>query len=437
MFKSWIELGLKKGFSDVEVYSTRNKSLSIELYEGKVESFTNSDVTTARIKGIYDGKMVAASVENLSTEAVDKIFDRLILNAKAVTVKEPAIIFEGSKSYPHVEENKFDFDSVPVEKKIAYLQALEKEVKKNKLVKQVEVSQYSESFGETTIVNSKGLNLTKRHNFAYALAYAIFEQDGDIKTGYDIKIIKSFDELDPVKEAEATIQEGLRKLGGKSLKTAQYDVVFSSKRFSDMLSVYSGLFSGEAAYRKTTALKDKKGEMIASPNVTIWDNSLHELSPFKNSFDDEGVAANPKKVVDAGRFTGFLHSLRTAALFNEEPTGNAFGGGIAPAGLYLEPGELSFDEVLDPIADGFYVTELVGLHAGVNTTSGDFSLQAGGVAIKDGKLDHAVKMVVLSGNWFELLNNVERIGSDLQFQTSGYGSPTVYVGKLTVSGEEK
>ena len=118
--------------------------------------------------------MVAASVENLSTEAVDKIFDRLILNAKAVTVKEPAIIFEGSKSYPHVEENKFDFDSVPVEKKIAYLQALEKEVKKNKLVKQVEVSQYSESFGETTIVNSKGLNLTKRHNFAYALAYAIF-----------------------------------------------------------------------------------------------------------------------------------------------------------------------------------------------------------------------------------------------------------------------
>ncbi|HLS99870.1 MAG TPA: metallopeptidase TldD-related protein, partial [Acholeplasma sp.] len=141
--------------------------------------------------------------------------------------------------------------------------------------------------------------------------------------------------------------------------------------------------------------------------------------------------------VDNGVFTGFLHSLRTAALFNEEPTGNAFGGGIAPAGLYLEPGNLSVDEVLAPITEGFFVTDLVGLHAGVNTTSGDFSLQAAGVAIKDGKLDHAVKMVVLSGNWFDVLKNINRVGNDLQFQTSGYGSPTVYVGKLVVAGEEK
>src|SRR5690606_14245262 len=400
----------------------------------KVESYSNSDVTTARIKGIYDEKLVSASVENLTDEAIELVFDRLIQNAKALTVKEPAIIFEGSKSYPEVKDNEFDFDKVPVEKKIAYLVELEKEVLKNEFVKQVESSVYQEEFGSTTIVNSKGLNLTKKHNFAYSLAYSIFEKDGDIKTGYDIKLIKSFDELDPVKDANTTIQDGVRKLDGKSLKTGSYDVVFNNKRFSDMLAVYSSLFSGEAAYRKMTALKDKKGEVIANPAVTIWDNSLHELSPFKNSFDDEGVAANPKKVVDAGVFTGFLHSLRTAALFNEAPTGNAFGGGISPAGLYLEPGKLSFDEVLAPINEGFFVTDLVGLHAGVNTTSGDFSLQAAGVAIKDGKLDHAVKMVVLSGNWFDVLKNINRVGNDLQFQTSGYGSPTVYVGKLVVAG---
>src|SRR5690606_14436811 len=116
---------------------------------------------------------------------------------------------------------------------------------------------------------------------------------------------------------------------------------------------------------------------------------------------------------------------------------NAFGGGIAPAGLYLEPGDKDFDTLIKDIKEGFYVTDLVGLHAGVNHTNGNFSLQAGGVFIKDGKLDHAVKMVVLSGNWFELLMQIKGIGNDLKFDVSGIGSPTVNVGELMVSGEDK
>src|SRR5690606_28271469 len=101
------------------------------------------------------------------------------------------------------------------------------------------------------------------------------------------------------------------------------------------------------------------------------------------------------------------------------------------------PGEKSLDQLISDIKEGFYVTELVGLHAGVNDTSGDFSLQAGGVFIKDGKLDRAVKMVVLSGNWFELLKSIKGIASDLKFEVSGIGSPSVHVGALTVSGDEK
>ncbi len=437
MFKKWIDLGLKKGFSDVELFVRRSKSLSIEVYQGKVEALTNSDVTNAKIKGIYDEKLVSATLEDLSDQAIDKLFDQLILNAKAVTVKEPAIIFEGSDKYPVIKENTFDFDSVPVENKIKYLTDLEQNILKNEFVKQVESTNYTENYGETTITNSKGLNLTRKHNFSYAYGVAIFEKNGDIKTGFEIVMAKNYNEYDAVKDAEKTIADGLSKLDGKSVKTGIYETVFAPKRFGDMLDVYAGLFSGEAAYRKMTALKDKKGEKIAVESFNLWDDPLNELAPFQNSFDDEGVASNPKKIIDNGVFTGFLHSLRTAKLFNETPTGNAFGGSIGPAGLYLEPGKAPFDELIKDIKLGFYVTELVGLHAGINHTNGNFSLQAGGVLIKDGKLDHPVKMVVLSGNWFELLNQIKGIGNDLTFDVSGVGSPSVYVGGLSVSGDEK
>ncbi|VEU82006.1 TldD/PmbA family protein [Acholeplasma hippikon] len=436
MFAKWIELGLKKGFSDIEIYSVRNKSLSIEVYQGKVESLTNSDVTSVKIKGIYDEKLVSASTENLTDESIERLFNRLILNAKALTVKEPAIIFEGSPEYAVVKENDFDFDSIPVEDKVKYLVDFEKAVLACEYVKQVEAASYSESFGETRIVNSKGLNLAKKHNFAYSMAYGIFEKDGDIKTGYEIKLAKSFDEFDAQKDAEATIANGMSKLGGQPLKTGKYPTVFSPKRFGDMLQVFSGLFSGEAAYRQTTALKDKVGEKIAADIFNLWDDGLNENAPFQNAFDDEGVATKVRKVIDGGVFTGFMHNLKTASIFKEEPTGNGFSSGIGAAGLYLEPGEQSFDEMISSIESGFYVTDLVGLHAGVNSTSGDFSLQAGGVYIKNGKLDHAVKMVVLSGNWFELLKNVKGVASDIKFDISGVGSPSVYVGDLTISGEE-
>lgn len=437
MFKEWIDLGLKMGFSDIEFYSSRSKTLSITVYQGKVENFENSDVTGVRVRAIYDGKLVSGRIEDLTPEGMKRFFKKLKLNAEALTVKEPAIIFEGSKEYPTIKENNYNFDLIPVEKKIEYLVQLEKEVLKHELVTQVESSFYEEKYGETHIVNSKGLNLHKKFNLAYAGASAIFEKDGDIKTAYEIKLANSFEEFDANTEAEAVIKEGLSKVGGQPLKTGIYETVFSSKRFADMLQVYSGLFSGEAAYRKVTALKDKVGKQIANSNFTLWDNPLHELTPYPNAFDDEGVASFPKKIIDQGVFTGFLHNLKTAALLNEAPTGNSFGGGIGPAGMYLEPGTQSFDELIKDIKEGFYVTDLVGLHAGVNDTSGDFSLQAAGIYIKDGKLDHPVKMVVLSGNWFELIKNVKAIGNDLKFQLSGVGSPTVYVGPLSVAGEEK
>ncbi len=437
MFEKWIELGLQKGFSDVEIFSSRSKSLSIEVYQGQVENVTTSDVEKAKIRAIYDEKLVTFVLEDLSTEAVDKAFDLLKLNAQALTVKEPAIIFEGSPSYPEVKDNNFDFDKVPVSEKIAYLVELEKNILANEFVTKVDSTSYAENFGETTIINSKGLNLTRKHNFSYAYGMGIFEKNGDIKTGYDVKLVKAFDEYDPVVDAQKTIENGLSKLDGKSIKTKKYETVFSAKRFGDMLSVFSGLFSGEAAYRKMTALKDKKGQQIAVEGFNLWDDPLNELAPFQNSFDDEGVASNPKKIIDNGVFTGFLHSLKTAKLFEETPTGNAFGGGISPAGLYLEPGTKDFDTLIKDIEEGFYVTDLVGLHAGVNHTNGSFSLQAGGVLIKNGKLDHPVKMVVLSGNWFDVLKSIVAIGNDLTFDVSGVGSPTVHVGQLMVSGEEK
>ncbi|MBN2299934.1 MAG: TldD/PmbA family protein [Acholeplasmataceae bacterium] len=435
MYQNWIEIGQAKGLTDLEVFAVRNKSLKLSVYQNKLDQHVQSDIEVVTIRGIYENKLSSIRFENLSDTNVSEMLDQLIENAKALTVVEPAIIYEGSKSYPEVKDELFDFSSVNTLEKINLIKKLESLILKNPLCSQVQTSMYQEIDTQTTLVNSKGLNLSRHNTYAYAYAIGVFKKEEDIKTAYDVKLAKKFDEFHVEEMANKAIEKGVAKLGGKSISSKAYPTVFSNEMFSDMLEAFTGIFSGEAAYRNLTALKDKVNQKIANDEINIIDDPLHPEAHFKTGFDDEGVACKKRYVVENGVFKGFNHNLKTASIFKEEPTGNGFNGGISVTNFYLEPKVKSFDELISTIKDGVYITDMIGLHAGIKTVSGEFSVQASGFKILDGKINHAVKMIVISGNFFDILNHIKEIGSDLKFSLSGIGSPSVYVESVVIGGE--
>lgn len=434
-YQKWIELGLSKGISDLEVFAVRSKSLKLAIYQNKLDQHVISDVESITIRGIYDDKLSTVRFEHLDDDKVDQMLDLLIENAKALTVKEPAIIYEGSKEYPKVEDELFDFTAVDVTQKIDMLKKLETGILNHELVKQVQTTMYQEIDTKTTLVNSKGLNLSRHHTYAYAYAIGVFEKDEDIKTAYDIKLAKTFDEFHVEEMIKTTLEKGIAKLGGKSVVSNTYPVVFSNEMFSDILGVFTSIFSGESAYRNLTSLKNKVNQKIADERINLIDDPLYKDAYFKVPFDDEGVACKKRYIVEKGVFKGFNHNLKTAKIFNETPTGHSFGGGISTTNFYLEPSKIAFDDLIKDIKDGIYITDLVGLHAGVKTVSGEFSLQAGGFRIVDGKVSTPVKMIVVSGNFFDMLNDINQYADDLKFNLSGIGSPSVYVNQLVIGGE--
>ncbi len=434
-YEKWLQMGKSKGIDDLEIFSERIRRLQLSIYQGKLDQHIESDVESVKIRGIYKKKQSTIRFESMDDDHVSMMLDQLKENATAISVEEPAIIFEGSPSYPEVPIEMFDFQAIDITQKIKLVKDLEATILASPDVKTVQSTAYHEIDSTTTLVNSKGLSLSRQNTFAYAYAIGVFEREGDIKTAYDIKLVKSFDAFDANAMAEETIRKGLAKLGGSSVPSKAYPVVFSNEMFSDILNVFTTIFSGESAYRNLTALKDKVGDVIAKDHITLIDDPLHPEAHFQTPFDDEGVACFPKHIVDKGVFKGFVHNLKTSKIFNLEPTGNGFSGGVRMTNFYLKPGDQSFDEVIKDIDEGIYITDLVGLHAGVKTVSGDFSLQAGGQRIKDGKLDHPVKMIVVSGNFFDVLKNVEAIGSDLKFNLSGVGSPCVKIKSLMIAGE--
>jgi PmbA protein len=431
-----LKRGLEKGLEDLQIYSSRNQSLKITIYKGRIDEHVESDVQSVSLRGIYNGKITSVSFENLSDSNVDLMLDQLIDNARALTADEPAILYEGSESYPEVKPNDFDFKKIPIERKINLAKDLEALIDGQEYVKQVQSTVYQESLNETIIRNSKGLDLKRKNSFAYAYAIGVFEKGEDTKTAYDIKLAKSFDEFNVQEMAQKTLEEGWAKLGGRSVPSKQYPVVISNERFSDLLGAFTSLFSGEAAYRNLSPLKDKVGEKIANPHFELIDDPMHEKAYFQIPFDDEGVACYKMPLIEKGVFKGFFHDLKTASIFKQDPNGHSFSGSIGHTNLYLNPGDQSFDELIKPIGEGIYITELAALHAGVKAVSGDFSLQAGGFKIENGKVTTPVKMIVLSGNFFEMINQIEGIADDLKFGLNNIGSPSVYVSKLSIGGDE-
>ena len=86
------------------------------------------------------------------------------------------------------------------------------------------------------------------------------------------------------------------------------------------------------------------------------------------------------------------------------------------------------------MGDGLFITSLMGLHAGTNAVSGDFSISAEGFRIEGGKQGQPVEQITIAGNFYKLLEAVEEIADDLYFGSSGIGSPSVLIRNLDIAG---
>ena len=124
----------------------------------------------------------------------------------------------------------------------------------------------------------------------------------------------------------------------------------------------------------------------------------------------------------------------TPRVIREEPSRQNGGGSSSPSpgpyNLHLEPGDVTPDELMSDIKDGFYVTDLIG--SGVNGVTGDYSRGASGFWIENGKPAYAVSEVTIAGHLFDIFKSM-RPANDLVFKY-GVNAPTVRIEGLTIAG---
>lgn len=438
-YEEIIKLGLELGLSEIELYIQTNEKNSIELFDQKLSKYNVSDTFGISIRGKYNDKMAYAYTESLEEESIKTLLNQLIANASSITATESEYITSSGLVYPQVEENVSDYKDVTLNEKIEKLVKICNDALAvdQRIVKIGECS-YNEISIKTQIINSKGLNLERSSSYIVTFLGAVASDGNETKVNYGIDFSINFKDINCEHLVKEATEEALASLGAGSLETGSYEVIFNHNAASSLLQAFTPIFAGESAIRKLTPLVDKIDTKIMGNNITIIDDPFNAKGLIKYPFDDEGTPCYTKNIVENGVFKGFLHNLKTAHALNTSSTGNGFKSSISssvstnPSNLYLVPGDKSLDDMIASVQDGVLITDVSGLHAGVNAISGDFNLLASGFVIKDGKKNRPVTLLVVSGNFYDMMNDVSEIGNDLD-KIDSVASPSIKVNKITIS----
>ena len=132
----------------------------------------------------------------------------------------------------------------------------------------------------------------------------------------------------------------------------------------------------------------------------------------------------------------YLLNTYTALKLGMQSTGNAARGlagaaGIGAGNYYLEPGEVTPEQLIGEVKTGLYVTQTMGF--GVNLVTGDYSQGASGLWIENGELAYAVEEITIAGNLKDMYRNISTIANDLVFRSSG-ACPTIRIEGMTIAG---
>lgn len=439
-YKKYFDLAKEKGIEALELYIDKKYALSFSIFHSEVDSYSLEDAQSLSARGIYKGKIGYATTEKIDKSAPDFIINQVIDNAKAVDKDDPAIIYEGSPKYRRANVYNPDIRNLAIDKKMDNLYEIEKKLKEaDPRISEVEGVSYSESDEEVLLINSHGLKLKGKSNYFYYYA-SVMVRDGEAtRTAYKIHLSKDPSDFVIDEFVKVIVDEALAKIGATPVPSKKYPIVLAPRVASSLLGAYLGSADAEQVQKKSSLLAGKLHQLVASKKLTVSEAPLTKNCFFRY-FDDEGVATYNKIIINKGMLETYFYNLLTAAKDGVKTTGNGYrlGGGrigTSHVNLIVKPGRKTFDQMISKIKEGIFIKEVQGLHSGMNAQSGNFSLQASGHLIQDGKIVRPVNLITVAGNLKDLFMDVSDVANDSELQLSSINTPSMLIKKLAISGQ--
>jgi len=431
-----IDLAKKAGADAADAVVIRSRAQSVSVRLGKVEGTESSESDDFSLR-VFVGKRVASVSANPGFD-LQALAERAVAMAK-VSPEDPFACLADenrlAKTYPDLQL----LDTTEVSADQLREAALAAEAAA------LAVKGITNSSGAGASAGMGGLVLATSHGFEGSYMASRFGNSVSVIAGegtgmerdYDFDSRLYYAELDdPAEIGRRAGERAIKRINPRQVPTGKgITVIFDPRIARGFVGHIAGAINGASVARKTSFLRDKMGEQVLKAGLSITDDPLIVRGPSSRPFDGEGVSGERLVMIEDGVLKHWFLSTSTAnEIGGFETNGRGVRGGtsVTPAStnLALEPGDISPEELIRSVGNGFYVTELIG--QGVNMITGEYSRGATGFWIENGELTFPVSEVTIASNLKDMFMRLT-LANDID-RKFGVAAPTFAVEGMTLAG---
>lgn len=434
---SFVTKALKNGADAADAVMIKSTSSSASWRMGQNEGVERAESSDLGLRVLIGQGQAIVSSTDLRLATLNELIERAITMAR----NAPEDSFAGLPESNDMSGADTDLDLADTQppSQSVLLQIAAQAEDAARAVPGVTNSEGAEaSAGESAVTLANSLGFAEGYtatSFGIS-ASVIAGSDTQMERDYEYTSSRHFTDLEPADEiGKRAGERAVRRLKPKKVKSQQVPVVFDPRLSGGFPRLLAGLISGAAITRGTSILKDKMNKQIFSKNINIVDDPLRSRGLASRPFDGEGVGGVKRNIIKDGVLDSWLLDTRSARELKLKTTGHASRGTSSPpspgpSNLYMMPGSVSPNDLIKSIANGFYVTEMMGMS--FNSITGDYSRGASGFWINNGELIHPVNEMTVAGNITEMFMEITP-ASDLLFRYS-INAPTIRIEGMTVAG---
>jgi len=431
-----IDRAREAGADAADAVVVRGRSSSVSVRLGKVEGTEASESDDFSLR-VFVGRRVASVSANPGFD-LKVLAERAVAMAKA-SPEDPyatlAAEADLAKDWPDLQ--LYDPTEVSADQLTEAALAAEAAA--------LAVSGVTNSGGAGASAGMGGLVLATSHGFSGAYSASRFGRSVSVIAGEGTKMERDYDFDSALYFADLRASEeigreaaarAVRRLNPRQVPTAKnVTVVFDPRVARGIAGHIAGAINGAAVARKTSFLRDRMGKQVLKAGLSVTDDPLIVRGPSSRPFDGEGVTGRRLAMIEDGVLQHWFLSTSTANELGLTTNGRGVRGGtsVTPAStnLALEPGDISPEELIRSVGNGFYVTELIG--QGVNMVTGEYSRGASGYWIENGELTFPVSEVTVASNLADMFLRITP-ANDID-RSFGVAAPTLAVEGMTLAGK--
>jgi len=435
--ESLVEYARKCGAGEAEVSIVDGYEFNVDVRKGRIETLVEAGSRSAGVRIIKDKKTAYASSSDLDPATLRRLVRNAVRRAELGSPDEFATLAPLSEERVDAAAlNLYDPAVAGLDSKAKIDLALRTE--RAALRDRRITNSYGATFSSNEIRSV--LALTNGFIGEYEQTYCglgVGLQAG----GTDDRVEDSwssskrhFKDLETPEEiARKAVERTVRQLHPRKVATQNVPVLFEPTQTSWLLGFLFGCVTGTAVYQKATFLEGRLGRRIGNDRITVIDDALMPGALGSHPFDSDGLPCRRTVVVEKGLLKSYLCNYYAARKLGLQSTGSADGSGVGPANFYLQPGAQAMPaaDIVAGTKKGLLLIRTIG--HGLNAVTGDISRGAFGLWIEDGRIAYPVSEITISGNLGRILESVEAVGTDLDFNSSITG-PTIKVAEMTVAG---